>query len=415
MNEQCEESDYTTLKTYVSEGHNVFLTGPGGSGKSYSINQLRLDFEMDVTSTTGVSAVNIGGKTIHNFSGIGVIRSRDSVEDIIKKVKKSGATRRLRECSRLVIDEVSMLGSSFLETLNKVFMNIRADSRVFGGVQLILTGDFLQLPPINDSFCFLSDVWGSLNLKIIHLKTLYRFTDQKYSEMLTRIRKAKNTFEDNRELFKRFFAHNSLMDDYDKYEALKIKPTFLYSKRIDVMEKNLEELEKNPEPLVVSVSKDIYTDKNETLYLDLLAPKNLHLKVGAQVMLTINHDVENGLSNGSRGVVEVINDKNITVSFLNGVRLAFEPNVFVHEERKKIISSRSQYPFILAYSLSIHKCQGSTLDCAVVDIGNSIFEASQAYVALSRVKSLEGLYIKSYRPDKIYVDEQALKFYEDDF
>jgi ATP-dependent DNA helicase PIF1 len=407
--------DYKLLKEYVLNGFNIFLTGPGGSGKSTLINQLRKEFDIMLTSTTGVSAYNFQGRTIHSFSGIGAVKHSDKIPSIIKKVgKNKPAVKRILECKILVIDEISMLGKYYLEVLDEIFRHFRKDENIFGGIQVIFTGDFLQLPPINDEFCFMSTVWENLSLKTIKLEKLYRFTDKKYSEILSRVRICEHTADDNKELFKRVFAYRDLEE---KESKLEITPTYLYGKKMNVHDKNMEELDKNPNKQFVCFGKTVCNLPEMENIIDTIIPKFLHFKVGAQVMLTVNLDVENGLVNGSRGVIVdmVGSDKNcetIVVKFLDGRILPFSKHIFKYEEDEKLIYEREQFPFILAYAMSIHKVQGCTLDYAVIDLGYSIFEDSMAYVALSRVKSLDGLFLKSYKPEKITVNKKVIDFYK---
>jgi ATP-dependent DNA helicase PIF1 len=418
-----KKMSYETLEQYINQGKNVFLTGVAGSGKSYCVSKLCLAYPyIDITSTTGLSSVAINGKTIHSFSGIGVPKAHHTIDDTVKKVKKSKNVNRVKECKTLVIDEISMLGATTLDLLNEVFKRVRKNSAPFGGIQVIFTGDMLQLPPINDNYCFLSNAWKELDLKVIHLTKLYRFTDAKYSEMLLRIRLGEHTFEDNKELFKRFFAYKEVVDDENFFNNLKIKPTYLYSKRIDVEDKNLEELDKLSTDLVTVKAIDTFPNNDEPLdktvlddlnfHLNLLSPQTLYIKVGAQVMLTINANIDEGLANGSRGVIVKIEDEYIDIEFLSGKVETFCRHLFEYSEKKKILATRYQFPIILAFALSIHKVQGATLDSAIVNCGTSIFEASQAYVALSRVRSLDGLYLESYKPNKIFCNEEALKYYK---
>jgi ATP-dependent DNA helicase PIF1 len=385
----------------IQSGKNIFLTGPGGCGKSWTIEQLTKIYEnISITSTTGVSSYLIGGQTIHSFSGIGVFNPK---QDLLKKIKKNRAVKRITECKLLVIDEISMLGATYLLALDKAFKLVRKNQKPFGGIQVIFTGDFFQLPPIQDGYAFECDVWNELDLQTVLLEKVYRFTDEVYSTMLARIRKGEHLPEDNVELFKRVKAFQEL--DLDEFE---IKPTFLSCKRIDVDEKNKEELDKNPNELVIYLSRD----EGEITFLDLIAPKKIELKVGSQVMLTVNKNVEEGLVNGSRGVITSLESDIIYVKFMSGNTICFERHEFMFEEDGKVTGRRFQFPFILSYCLTIHKIQGSTIDCAVMDIGNSIFENSMSYVALSRVKSLSGLYLKAFSPYKIRVDPKVVEFYK---
>ena len=416
--------EYQQLKEYLFLGHNVFLTGPGGVGKSYYINQLKKELQdrLSITSTTGVSAFNLGAQTIHSFSGVGAMKPRDTVDSILKKIRKNkNAMTRIHACEILVIDEISMLGEHYLEMLDAVFQRIRGKMTVFGGIQVIFTGDFLQLPPVNDTFCFNSNVWSALQLKLIYLTKMYRVKDPAYTGMLERIRMARHTPDDNKELYKRFFAYKDYIAKEKENDDFSIRPTFLYSKKVDVHEKNMEELEKNPSELLLFrpmvVKGDAYEryDQDERKKFDLDMKENssvLYLKVGAQVMLTVNLDCDSGLVNGSRGVIRDYQNGSLVVEFLNGSTMHFARHETVVEEDGKVLYKIVQFPFILAYALSIHKVQGSTLDFAVIDIGHSVFESSMSYVALSRVRSLEGLFLEAYQPHKIFCNKEALEFYD---
>jgi ATP-dependent DNA helicase PIF1 len=372
------------------------------------INKLKEHIDLTITSTTGVSSHLIKGQTIHSFSGIGVLHSKYTLKDVIKKIKKNkDAKRRITECDLLVIDEISMLGATYLSVLSESFKLIRKNENVFGGIQVIMTGDFYQLPPIHDNYAFESETWKELELHTILLEKVYRFTDEVYSNMLSRIRKGEHLPEDNVELFKRVKEYKE-----QNIEEFEIQPTFLSCKKVDVFEKNKEELDKNKNEVVFYLSEDEYKSESIVSCLDLLSPKKLELKVGAQVMLTVNKNVEEGLVNGSRGVIVELTSNEIYVKFLKGHTIPFERHLFQYEEEGKVLGTRFQFPFILAYCLTIHKIQGSTIDCAIIDIGNSIFENHMSYVALSRVKSLNGLYLKAFNPYKIKVDQKVEEFYK---
>ena len=399
---------FDLLSQYVKERQNIFLTGQAGTGKSYLINKLKeetRDISMSITSTTGISAYLIKGSTIHSYSGIGVINFKHTIKDILKKISKNKpAKKRIIECDILVIDEISMLGKSYFEMINETFKIIRNCTDPFGGVCLILTGDFMQLAPINDDYVFESNAWTELNLKTIKLEKVYRQDDEVYKGILSRVRLAQQTDKDNIELFKRVKAYKEI-----SFDDLEIKPTFLTSKRVDVDQMNKDELGKNPNELFIYKS----ADEQHTVFdtnLDLIAPQFLSLKVNAQVMLTVNINVENGMTNGSRGIVTQLTNDNVFVKFRSGETIPFEKHEFKFEEDNKVVATRHQFPFILAYSTSIYKSQGSTLDMAVIDLGYSVFGNHSVYVALSRVKSLDGLFLKAYVPQKITVDERVTDF-----
>ena len=404
------------LLSLISSHKNVSILSQGGTGKSTLINAIQKEIESHfyVTSTTGVSAYLIRGSTIHSYSGIGVLRPSNTIKDVVTKIKKNKQAKlRIENTEILVIDEISMLGGSYFDMLNACFKIIRKNNKPFGGMIVIVTGDFYQLSPINDTYVFETETWREMDFHNIKLETVYRFTDDLYRDMLARIRTAKHTPEDNVQLYKRVKAFNEL--DIDSME---IKPTFLTSKRIDVDEENREELRKNPNELVIYKAFDEYKenekdkDKDTFDILSLVSSKNLELKVGAQVMLLININVEDGLTNGARGVVVKLESEYVHVKFMTGETIPFERHVFPFERDGKVIATRSQFPFCLAYALTIHNIQGSTLDLALIDIGNSIFQAHMTYVALSRVRSLSGLYIKSFNPHRITVDQRVTDFYK---
>lgn len=428
--EDVKEKDmYEVFLNHIENGDNIFLTGPGGVGKSYYIKKFKNDHKnipIYITSTTGVSAFNLGlgSRTIHSFSGIGALKRNDTLVSVMKRVVKTQKQEQIKECQILVIDEISMLGKFYIEMIDKVFKTVRSSTKPFGGIQVIFTGDFLQLPPVDDEFCFHSDVWNQLSLKTIYLTKMYRVNDPIYTSILERVRMAKHTPDDNRELYKRFHAYQALenanernekepgVEDSKDQKNLTIQPTFLYSKKVNVYGKNMEELEKNPNQLLIFVPTIIPGKKNVKVYVNEEDDRKLLLKVGAQVMLNVNLDVENGLVNGSRGVVTAYENSLLYVKFMDGRVQCFDRHEFVYEEDGTVLYKVLQYPFILAYALSIHKIQGCTLDCAIIDIGYSVFEASMSYVALSRVKNLDGLYLKSFQPHKIFCHKDALEFYE---
>jgi len=413
----------------IDQGQNIFLTGSGGVGKSYYVKKMKDQFSgkkhIYITSTTGVSAYTLSGQTIHSFSGIGVFKGTEVFQTIIKKIYKSPkALDNWKKCDILVIDEISMLGRKMLEMLDKIARYFRDSQKPFGGIQVIFTGDFLQLPPINDEFSFLSDTWNDLDLQIIYLKKMYRFTDEVYAKLLERVRTASHTQEDVDLLYSRKKAYDEQKDRWEKCEPgdkdEDILPTFMFSKKASVEEKNNIEMEKNPNKLLTfmplfqqvkhtnEVRKKIEKEQDN--------PDNiLFLKVGSQVMLNVNIDVEDGLVNGSRGVITKYDEDAslIYVKFLDNRELSFTRYDYAYEEDGKVLYHMQQYPFMLAYALSIHKTQGSTLDYAIIDLGYSVFEDSMSYVALSRVRNIQGLFLKAFQPSRITCNKYALEFYKE--
>lgn len=421
--------NYEDIKKNVLDGYNIFLTGPGGVGKSYYINKLKEDEDLKdeivVTSTTGISSFNLRGQTIHSFSGIGVLREGDNLSSIINRMKKYKIYEKTKEkilkYKILVIDEVSMMGKNFLDILDLLLKTIRKNDQCMGGMQIIFTGDFLQLPPINDEYCFKSKVWNDLDIKIIYLTKMYRVNDPVYSDILERVRLSKHTEEDNVKLYLRHIAYKKIKDEIESEDEkdIKLKPTFLYGKKVDVNKKNMEELDKNPNELLIFKSQvfkkvknednEIKKDEDDFENVKKILEEKLYLKIGAQVMLTVNIDIDQGLVNGNRGVITEYSDNGIKVKFLCG-EYVIAPYEYSYEF-KNLEYKVLKYPLMLAYALSIHKVQGCTLDYAIIDLGYNIFESSMSYVALSRLRNLEGLFLKAYQPTKIFCDKDALDFY----
>jgi len=390
------------------------MTGPGGSGKSFLIRHIYEDaiskgLKIKVTAMTGCAAILLqcNALTIHSWAGIGI--ADKSVDYYVSSIRKN---RRYREkwlkTDILIIDEVSMMSKQLFDKLNEIGKKIRMNDRPFGGIQLIFSGDFYQLPPIikdeNDGFCFESDEWNNIFTNQIELKVNYRQEDKVFVKILKNLRKGKIKKK-----------HVELLREYvdrEVEDTLLVKPIKLYpinNKVNAVNKKELDKLETKEYEFEIKVNNNIKNNRvkktdidRETDYLkkNIFNNENLKLKIGAQVMCTYNLNVSIGICNGSLGIItNIVNDTPV-VLFNNGIEMNMERKKYESENIEGL--SISQYPLVLAYAISIHKSQGTTLDSAEIDIGNSIFECGQIYVALSRLKSLDGLYIKHFDPNKIY-------------
>lgn len=438
MGDEVVEDLYRTL---FEEERNVFLTGMGGTGKTYVINRLiELCLERGVkvtpTSTTGCSAINIlYGRTLHSALGIGLARESAPVlarQILMNKQKKAAWLRRL-----LIIDECSMLSGELLDKLEEVaraLVPVYRQERVFGGIRLLLVGDMLQLPPVTGDYIFTSSTWRDLNLKTVRLTVPQRFNDEKFFRLLARVRVGLQTERDVKKLKSR---HQAYIDQ--KHLESDILPTTLFGRKVDVESYNMERLDALEGKTYGFTGKDSVFVRNvdvlemerdqvkaesstltevpgvlssdEIIILDDLAPRRVILKVGAQVMLTRNLNLEQKLVNGSRGVVRDVVNGQVLVEFADGVQQLIEKVAFdkVVGKRRYV---RSQIPLILAWALSIHKSQSATIDNIIVDLGSGIFAPGQAYVALSRVRNLKGLYLSNFQPKSLIVDEKAVSFDE---
>jgi ATP-dependent DNA helicase PIF1 len=392
------------VKSLIASGRNIFITGSAGTGKSYILNQLRQEFpDMDITASTGMAAINVSGTTIHSFAGIGI--GDRPAEDLYWKMRTE-TRNRIRSCKMLAIDEISMLSAETLKLIDEVFKLTRGNKLSFGGIQLIVIGDFLQLPPVardaagNEAethFAFESRAWAAANFETVLLEKVYRQTDQEFLAKLSDIRigqysDIKSYPTDDKAI--RLFALNRLADAYNFEKLRAIKAPSRYFEAIDCGE-----------------GKAI-----SMIYRNCLAPKDLYLKVGARVMFLINKEIESGLINGSTGEVISIGSSDsqgeVTVKFDNGVTMSFGPEIVARViVDKEEVARRIQVPLRLAWAISIHKSQGMTLDKVHIN-AEGIFECGQAYVALSRVRTKEGLSVVNMQPEYVMANQKAVEFYK---
>lgn len=431
----------------VLRGESLFLTGPGGTGKSFLINYLytelyrRIGKQVGLTALTGCAALLLHpkAKTIHSWAGIRL--GKDSVPLLVSQIRKNRrAAIRWLKTDILVIDEISMMTPELFEKLDQVARQIRRNDRQpFGGLQLVLAGDFYQLPPISKGedtvFLFESPLWTQMNLTHYELTEIVRQKDPIFQKILNQARRGEVTRKSLKILASRM--------DLD-YQSLEIKPTMVFTRRAEVDDINMSHLAK------LTTERKIY--KSSTLFLPVAATQGLTeqdplvqkaiakldadasysqeliLAVGAQVMLITNKDQATGLVNGSRGVivgfVEQTTPENTPlekrmaidtdlllplVKFRNGQKIAIEHATWEVPEMSGVL--RRQIPLRLAWAITTHRVQGATLDCALIDIGEKTFEYGQAYVALSRVKDLESLYIHDLEPTAFRAHEKVKAFY----
>lgn len=414
------------------KGLNVFISGPGGTGKSLLIDILNQRYssvrKLSICALTGVAAELLGckAKTIHSWSGITSQKNETSVTiDYVLKSKMS--MKRWRQTDILIVDEVSMMSKKYFELLDAVGKKIRNNDKPFGGIQLIFLGDFYQLPPVGDDcdidtgrFCFESDLWNTTFQSTILLTKIFRQSDKLFMKVLKQIRMggiSENSFQT---LQKRCLKMgNKLVIDKN------VKPTIISPLKYEVNrinEMNMSKLEGESFTFQSRICKS--EDFNEKTHPRILqweikhlekrmnAENELTMKIGSRVMCVVNLDMcgSQQIVNGSQGVVENMIEGIPVVRFKNGVVKLMDYHSWESEDIPGL--SIQQIPLILSWAITIHKSQGVTLDSAVIDVGRNIFEYGQTYVALSRVKSLEGLYLTSFNANKIMANPKVKVFYE---
>lgn len=408
-----------TAYDLIVKGQNIFVTGPGGTGKTAIIKLFWKNYsnikKIGITSTTGISAILINGVTIHSYLGIGL--GNQSVENLYLKIlNTSYILKRWIELNTLIIDEISMLDPILFDKIELLARKIRNIERPFGGIQLILTGDFLQLPVVNSkNFCFEAKSWSKCIDNVIYLTDIFRQSDLVFKNCLNELRIG--TISESTKKILKSRVDIKLINNYG------IIPTKLYSLNRDVDYENQKELDKL---LLKNENLDFYQYELEYEILKKglkfveekikklsMVKQTLELCVGAQVMLLCNLELENGLANGSRGVIIGFDiETNLPiVKFLSGIERIINVHTWTIEENNEKILNIMQIPLKVSFSISIHKAQGLTIDFVEIDLGG-VFEYGQAYVALSRVKNLQGLSIKNLDFDRIIANPKAVAYYE---
>lgn len=391
------------------EGHSVFLTGAPGAGKTYVLNEFIRKAQAQgktvaVTASTGIAATHIGGTTIHSWSGLGI---KDYLSDWDRErlQQTERLTKRYNAADVLVIDEVSMLHGKRLDMVSEACKLLRASNKAFGGLQVVLVGDLFQLPPVSRGgelvdFAHRSSAWQELAPQVCYLTEQHRQLDDGLLDLLNAMRKGDVDELHETMLRERLEAHP------DEDEPV----TRLYTHNVDVETINQKHL--------LALNSDIKTftmetkgaaPKVEQLIKSVLAPEQLELKEGAEVMFVANN-FANGFVNGSRGRIVAFKDNLPMVELIgNGRTIKVEPHSWTLEEDGKKRAEVVQLPLRLAWAITIHKSQGMSLDAAEIDLSRS-FTPGMGYVALSRVRSIDGVYLKGINNLALSMHPQIFAF-----
>ncbi len=426
FNEELNESEIYLSKeqeylnnTMENTITSIFIGGPAGVGKSILIRYFieNTTKEIAVLAPTGVAALNIAGQTIHSFFELpptiqNMENKSDQEIEISPKLRK-----KISILETMVIDEISMVNPDLMEAVNRICQIIKKNSLPFGGIQVICFGDLYQLPPVISNkieYKYLVEKYGGIfffnapsiqeDLKIYELTHIFRQKNQNFKELLNKIRVGN--------------CSKDIIDTLNTRVALPEEENIitLATTNATVASINKSKLEK------INSEEKVYTAKITGLVKENSFPSDyeLHLKVGAQVMLTVNLSHKKGLINGSLGTITKLDEEYIVVK-INGVEHQIKPyewenyetkyNSTNHHLEKEVIGTYTQFPLKLAWAITIHKSQGKTFQSVYIDLGTGAFDAGQLYVALSRCTSLEKIYLKNpIKPSDVKVSMEVVNF-----
>ncbi len=401
----------------MKTGVNIYLTGSAGSGKTYLLNQY-ISYLQDhniavaVTASTGIAATHMNGMTIHGWSGIG-IKDKMGERELDQLEEKKYLWKRFEKARVLIIDEISMLHGYQLDMVESICRKFKRNDNPFGGLQVILSGDFFQLPPViksnqenneKSSMVYESEAWKILNGAICYLTEQHRQEDEKLTEILNMIRS--NSIEEKHFEYLQKRINATLKGG--------VRPTKLYTHNINVDIENYRELALLPgeeqKYQMTTRGPDVLVD---ILKKSCLAYEELRLKAGAEI-ICIKNNIEGGYVNGTRGKVIGFDTSsyNPIIELYNGKKITITPMDWAIEEDGKIKTSLTQLPLRLAWAITIHKSQGMSLDNAEIDLRNT-FTYGMGYVALSRVRTLEGIRLIGFSPKALEVNPLILELDQD--
>lgn len=405
----------------LKTGANVFLTGEPGSGKTHTINRyveyLRSHkIEPSITASTGIASTHIGGTTIHSWSGIGIKNQLNKFE-LNKIATNDYVKKRVGKAKILIIDEISMLPIETLNLVDRVLRKVKENSKPFGGIQVVLVGDFFQLPPVikrskneyaeelpfneeSSRFAFDSPIWREADFLTCYIKEQYRQIDDVLLQILAKIRS--NSFDKPSlaQILQRKFDIQNVPPNAPKLFSHNIDVDIINDQMLGKIEakRRLFKMEATGHEAIINSMKK-----------GCLSPENLYLKIGAQVMFTKN-DQKNGFVNGTLG--EVVKFDELldlpVVKTRSGRKIVVSRYEWTVEENGKVRGQITQIPLRLAWAITVHKSQGISLDEAVVNL-SKVFEFGQGYVALSRVRCLSGIYILGWNNMAFQVSEEVLE------
>ena len=402
--------DQSQALEILKSGQNIFLTGSAGTGKTFLLNEFieylkKEKVKVSVTASTGIAATHLGGITIHSWSGMG-IESKLSDKQVKSLLIKEELRKRIKEAEILIIDEISMLDAARLDLLDQICKAAKEPFLSFGGLQIIMCGDFFQLPPVNVGkregveFAYKSLAWEQADVKVCYLNKKHRQqNDLEFVNILDSIRE--NEAGEN--------ILNKLKIRLKKQINCSIKPTKLYTHNLDVDAINGFELSKIQEKeKIFDMSSDGLDMIVASLKKNCLAPEELKLKIGAVVMF-VKNNFRKGYVNGTLGEIIGFDEDNLPIVKTKlGREIVAEQTSWGIEQKGQVVASISQIPLRLAWAITVHKSQGMSLDAAEIDLSKS-FERGMGYVALSRVRQLDGIKLMGINQMALRVNEQIVE------
>ena len=388
---------------------NIFITGQPGSGKTYLTNKIikNINFYDDnylsITASTGIAAKLIDGKTIHSWSGVNYFKEDLEESEYLKQIEDIKNNKyisyKIKKTKILIIDEVSLLSAKFIEILDLLLRKIKNSDKYFGGIKVMMVGDFYQLPPVKGKMAFESEIWDKIFNIQINLISNYRCKDDKLINILSKIRQNLPLDNIDDDLLKSKISDKIV---YPTLVSLRIQAEKINKKEMNKLDTKMMEYD-------AIYNKEEY--KKEILKYSPLEDK-LILKIGVPVIYLIN-DNSNKIYNGSVGTVVDFINGNPKVKFGNTI-LEITKHTFrdmLSLKANKNVIEMTQYPLLLAFAITIHRSQGQTLSQASIILDKTIFENGQGYVALSRLQSLDNLNLIKYNPKAFKASEKVKEFY----
>ena len=402
----------TQALEHLKSPRNIFLTGEPGSGKSYTIDRF-VEWSLDngrepvITASTGIAAVNVGGSTLHSWAGIRD-DSKLTTEDLEGIALNHFIRKRIQGTEILIIDEISMISAQLLDMVSLVAMHCRGNDLPFGGMRVIMVGDFFQLPPVKGNFAFTSETWNQLDLVVCNLTEQHRQAEGAFINILRKVRQNQELDDEEKEILR-----DRKRDDVSGLEVKLRLET--HNKKVDMV--NQTRLMRHVgDPETYTMSKNGNDKAIMGLISSCISPEKLTLKVGVPVMFTRN-DPELRWVNGSQGTVTELHEQYVMVQLMGSEKEVHVSRVTWERAtgygaNRSVLAAIKQIPLRLAWAITVHKSQGMTLDGAIIDLSRA-FAPGQGYVAISRVRSLDHLYFQGRLSKSAFdVDERVAEFYQ---